>query len=275
MTDRVHDKAGERYWDDLWRDSSSFQPWPINSRKIRYTVERSFFRYISKVLKHYGMINRDKKLIEVGCARSGVLPLFAQELGFKVSGLDYSKNGCELTRWILQRCGADADIYCCDIFVIPNSLIEQFDVVVSFGLVEHFSNTVEIIEALSRLLKPGGVMFTSVPNMAGINGLIQRIMDKNVYNIHVPLTVESLQESHEQVGLHVVECRHFLSNNFGVINVGSNCRSNFEWMIKKVILTFLTRLSMTVWCCERVFGCLTPGRTFSPYINCVAIKPEA
>src|SRR5207247_404436 len=139
------------------------------------------------------LIDQSKLLVEVGCARSAVLPLFAKRLGFRVAGIDYSPNGCEQTRLMLEREGVTGDIYCCDVFSIPDDLVERFDMVVSFGLIEHFSDTMAIVAALSRLLRPGGLIFTSVPNMHGITGFVQKTLNKRIYDIHVPITAEAMR----------------------------------------------------------------------------------
>jgi len=222
----------------------------------------------------HGLINKNKVLVEVGCARSAVLPLFAKRLGLQVSGIDYSPNGCEQTRLMLEREEVQGEVYCCDIFNIPDDLIERFDVVVSFGLIEHFSDSTAIVAALSRLIKPGGLIFTNVPNMYGMTGLAQKILDKDVYDIHVPLTAEVVREAHEQAGLNIVSCDYFLSTNFGVINLNSIRVYSFEWWIKKVTLAILARISMGIWWSERMLGSWPTSRAFSPYVNCLAIKPK-
>lgn len=175
---------------------------------------------------------------------------------------------------MLEREEVQGKVYCCDIFSIPDDLVERFDVVVSFGLIEHFSNTTEIVAALSRLIKPGGLIFTNVPNMHGTTGFAQKILDKGVYDIHVPLTAEAVHEAHEQAGLNTVSCDYFLSTNFGVVNLNSIRVYSFGWWIKKVTLALLARISMVAWWWERLLGPLPASRVFSPYINCLAIKQK-
>lgn len=267
------DRAGSDYWNRTWRESDLPQVWPVESHRIRFSVERRLFEYMEKVFGA-DLANSGKRLVEVGCARSGVLPLFAAKLGFSVSGLDYSAVGCEQTRMILKREGVAGDVYCCDVFKVPADLIEQFDVVVSFGLIEHFTDTDAIVEALSRLVRPGGVLFTSIPNMNGLTGFAQRVLDRSVYRIHVPLTVEQVRKAHERAGLDVEACEYFMSTNFAVCNLNGIQRGSPRWWLKKAVLFALARSSMAVWWCEKVIGEFPAHRLASPYINCVARTPE-
>lgn len=268
------DQAGQQYWNQAWDATPLPGLWPIESQKIGAHVERSLFDFMSSAFTEHGMANKNKELIEVGCARSAVLPLFAKKLGFKVAGIDYSPNGCEQTRLMLQREAVPGEICCCDIFSVPDELVGRFDVVVSFGLIEHFTDTTAIVTALSRLLKPGGLMFTNIPNMNGMTGFAQRFLDKAVYDIHVPLTSEVMREAHEHAGLKIVACNYFLSTNFGVVNLNSLRVHSLEWWAKKIMLAVLARISIGVWWWESLLGRLPTSNAFSPYVNCLAIKQK-
>jgi 2-polyprenyl-3-methyl-5-hydroxy-6-metoxy-1,4-benzoquinol methylase len=267
------DRAGQQYWNEAWRMKALPPLWNVGTRQIGHYVENKLFEFLSQVLVARGYANSGKSLIEVGCACSAVLPLFAQRLGFRVSGLDYSPIGCDQSRLILERERVTGEVYCCDIFSIPDNLKEKFDVVVSFGMVEHFADTKAIVGALSKLVKPGGMIYTNIPNMSGLTGFTQRLVDHDVYDIHVPLTSDEVGDAHKNAGLEVIFCNYFLSTNFGVCNLNRLPHLSAEWLFKKFILATLARLSMVVWWFERIFGEFPVSKAYSPYINCIAIKP--
>jgi 2-polyprenyl-3-methyl-5-hydroxy-6-metoxy-1,4-benzoquinol methylase len=267
------DRAGQHYWNEAWRTNALPQLWNVGSNQIRHHVEKKLFEFMRQILAEHGYTDSGKCLIEVGCARSAVLPLFAKRLGFRVAGLDYSPIGCDQSQLILERERVTGDVYCHDIFSIPDNLKEKFDVVVSFGLIEHFADTKAIVAALSKLLKPGGLIITNLPNMNGLTGLTQRLLDHQVYDIHVPLTAEQVLAAHKNAGLNVIYCNYFLSTNFGVCNLNNIPKNSAEWWLKKIILAILARLSMVVWRLERLFGDFPVSKAYSPYINCVATKP--
>ena len=273
LSDVGQDKAGRDYWNHAWDDPSLPGVWNVDSKGVGNYVERAFFTYLAEFFGNNGLIGCDKELVEVGCARSQVLPVLAKRFGMKVAGIDYSPNGCEQTRLILGREGVAGEVHCSDIFDIPKQLVGKFDVVISFGLIEHFSDTNAIVSALAKLLKPGGMIFTNIPNMRGVPGLVQKKMNRAIYDIHVPLTPNEMRDAHGKAGLNILDCDYFLSNNFGVLNLGESRTKALGWWFRKIILAVLARVSMSVWLVERLVGEMPVGRIFSPYINCVALKP--
>lgn len=270
--DKEQDKAGQEYWNQTWDDYPLPKVWDVDSKRLLNHVEREFFLCIARALESQGKTGPDVRLVEVGCARSQALPVLAKRLGVLVVGIDYSPNGCEQTRIMMKREGVSGEVYCSDIFDVPNTLKGSFDVVVSFGLIEHFSNTNEIVSALAGLLKPGGVIFTNIPNMRGTTGFVQKVLNRDIYDIHVPLTPSQVRAAHEAAGLHVIESAYFLSNNYGVVNLGDPNRRNLGWWAKKIVLAILARVSMAVWLIERMLGKLPASQAFSPYVNCIAVR---
>jgi len=270
----VEDHAGLEYWDSNWQRQSLPALWDINGQSLGRYVEKAMFAYFAHALAGKKQQNVNKSLVEVGSACSAVLPLFNTELGYSITGIDYSPAGCAQTRAILAREGVTGAVVEADVFSPPPELLESFDAVVSIGLVEHFSDTGAIIEALAALLKPGGVMITSVPNMNGSVGLAQKVLDSAVYEIHVPLTRERLRSAHVSAGLMVEHCDYFLPSNFGVCNLNKTSVRTWYGGLKKVCLAALCRLSMISWWLEQRFGRLPTSRLFSPYVNCLSVKPN-
>ena len=83
------------------------------------------------------------------------LPYFRQVLGWRAAGVDYSPSGCALARRVLDRAGVDVPVHYCDLFAPLPDLVETFDAVVSFGVVEHFVPTSRVIGALAQFIRPG------------------------------------------------------------------------------------------------------------------------
>ena len=119
------------------------------------------------------------------------LPYFAKEFAFEVYGIDYSEIGCQQAKQILEYEGVNGKIVCADFFSPPGSMLKAFDVVVSFGVLEHFEDTTACIAAFSKFLKPGGLLITNIPNLCGLNGLIQKMINRSIFDIHVPLDKKS------------------------------------------------------------------------------------
>lgn len=61
---------------------------------------------------------------------------------------------------------------------------EYYDMVCSFGLIEHFTDLKEVMNMHVKYMKPGAVLLISLPNFRGINGLLQKYFDPANLAIH-------------------------------------------------------------------------------------------
>lgn len=258
-------KAGREYWDKTWEDN--VVPIEINPRDSRLGnyVNWRFHEYFRRIFSGMGV--QQGKILEIGCARSVWLPYFAREFGFEVYGVDYSEVGCCQAKKILESEGVNGTIVCADFFSPPGSMLKAFDVAVSFGVLEHFNDSAGCIAAFSAFLKPGGLLITSIPNLCGLNGTIQRIVNRTILDIHVPLKKNAFMQAHQVNGLKVISCEYFLFINLGVVNV-ENLKDSFGYKAARL----RSWINEAVWMVERAIPWVKPNAWSSPYINCVAVK---
>jgi len=265
------DKAGKQYWNDSWAASKLPEAMNPADMSLNNYVGRRFHDLFMDLFD--GLQNRSLRLLEVGCAKSVWLPYFVKEFGFEVCGLDYSPIGCEMATQITSANGVDAEIYCADLFSPPVSMLGQFDVVVSFGVVEHFEDTSVCLKSVSAFLKPGGMLITTIPNMVGLIGGLQKAVNKPVYNIHRLIDSVMLCDAHKLAGLEVLKCDYFILSSFGVISLKGISINSLSGLAKKLLRGILARISKLVWLIESRFLFFYSNRTFSPYIYCIARKP--
>jgi 2-polyprenyl-3-methyl-5-hydroxy-6-metoxy-1,4-benzoquinol methylase len=266
------DRAGREYWDAVWADDKL--PKAVNPHALG--LHNLYNRRVDARLRQaFGsMETTGKRLVEIGCARSAWLPYLACEFGFRVSGLDYSEQGCEQERRILSRSGVAGEIICADLFAPPAGLLGMFDVAISFGVVEHFHDTAGCLRASAAFLKPNGLLITQIPNMAGLIGQLQKLVNPATYQVHVPLTREQLAIAHEQAGLSVVHCDYFLSTGFGVVSLHGLDDTKLSTRCKQQMLSIMKKASVLVWAAENATVPLPPTRLFAPSIFCVARRPS-
>ncbi|MFZ5893974.1 MAG: class I SAM-dependent methyltransferase [Myxococcota bacterium] len=263
---RSGDKTDKAYWDATWQADSlppSFDP---HGPALSNHVNRAYDRFLRTWLGPQG---NGRELVELGCARSIWLPYFAKAMNYSVTGVDYSELGCAQARRMLERAGVSGKVHCADFFEPPPSLIGAFDVAVSFGVAEHFEDTASCIAAFARFLKPSGMLLTVVPNMTGLPGLVQRTMNREVFEKHVPLDASGLREAHAKAGLSVEAGGYLVSTNFGAINLGAPGRGA-TWLAKRVALAGLRRTSLLGWYLEEHLSKLPTVRLTAAYVYCVA-----
>lgn len=258
------DKAGLEHWNQTERNSSipleAFDPIP----GIRGFGRRQWHEMFIDSLP----INENPiELLELGCGGSAFLPYFARRFKYAVSGIDFSKTGIDLTNKLCSIYGVKPKLYCVDFFKAPLDCQERYHAVVSFGVVEHFSDTAATIDAFAKFVRPGGRLLTVVPNMGGFCGLAQRVINRDIFHMHERIDINRLKDAHEKSGLKVIKCEYLLFTNFGVINPGNN-----PTRIVRGIFTFLKGITALSWILESFFGRFTPNRYTSPYLVCLAEK---
>ncbi len=191
------DLAGVGYWDEVWHRSGP-----------RRLGRFSYFHYAcASLLKR--LVAPDGRACEAGCADSVWVPHLLGR-GVRVVGIDYSAPGLQRLERRLAGVGLSADLRCLDLTQGAPLTGEQFDLVFSLGLVEHFRDPVPLLRALADGLAPTGVLLTVVPNLAGLWGALQARLDRRVFSVHVVHTPATLDLVHREAGLEPIETTSYL-----------------------------------------------------------------
>jgi 2-polyprenyl-3-methyl-5-hydroxy-6-metoxy-1,4-benzoquinol methylase len=165
-------KTTHQYWNDLWRS------------RVRMCLPSGLFvgtKNLKTLIK--SRIRPGMRLLEIGCSHGKMLSWASAELGVKTAGLDYSENGIRTARALFDHLGLEADFRCEDVF---STTFEQgsFDLVCSFGLIEHFDDPTEVVRRHLLFAKPGGRALIAIPNYGGIYGRLQRWFDPGNLGMH-------------------------------------------------------------------------------------------
>lgn len=258
------DKAGADYWNANWLNSDLPLPFNHLDQTLDNYVNQKLHQYFLKIIENIKGLN----ILELGCA-SSVWPIyFSQYHEANVTGLDYSAVGCKKSKILMDTYKVPGNIYCSDLFQPPTEILNTFDLVVSFGLVEHFQNTAECLKACSHFLKPGGRLLTLVPNMRGLIGFLQKITDESIYNVHVPLDIQDVCEAHHIAGLKLLECDYFMSINLSVVNSQKHVGKLWHQYFRNC----LSITSKLIWMLEKYRIRIPNSNSFSPYILALAEK---
>jgi SAM-dependent methyltransferase len=257
------DLAGLNHWDGVYQAiAPSDVAWePADYGSI--VLARALLKEIRRV--------NAKSVLEVGCGNSIWLPYVGRKTKAEVAGLDYSEAGCELARRQLAAQGVSGRIFCGDLFQTDPGKVGHYDFVYSLGMVEHFTNTGEVLSKLAELLKPGGVLFTEVPNLKSIHGIMSWIWQPELLAKHKPLGKQDLIREYTELGFDGIEGNY--AGAFSLDIVAWQLYPRWPGLVDKLVPKIM-RIRNTVDYRLRKRGKFGGTAALAPYIYVVGRKPQ-
>lgn len=172
MSDDIGRKTKQSDWDAAWAS-------PVRLRlPSRLNVD---VYNLTRLLQRH--VRPGDRYIEIGCAPGKLLAWVGARLQARTAGLDYSESGIRNCRALFASLGMDVELHQSDFFAsaLPK---HSFDVVTSFGFIEHFDDPREAVRRHVELLRPGGTALITVPNYGGIYGAMQGRCDPANLALH-------------------------------------------------------------------------------------------
>jgi len=129
------------------------------------------------------------KGLEIGSAPGYRGVALWRQFGIVPYGLEYTETGVALQRSLYRSCGLSEEL------VIHGDFFDdawrarwagQFDLVASYGFIEHFDHPEDVVSKHLELLRPGGVLVVTVPHMneGTLYGKLVRRFNPEVYAMH-------------------------------------------------------------------------------------------
>lgn len=180
--------APKEYWESInqqYRFTS--HKW---HRRVRYRLNRGYYSHWRLVLDHLlgQYLPQQGKIIEIGVAPGITLSEISKRFGLEPFGLEYSDSGFRATVDELKKRNIDVfGIMKGDIAdpEFRHRYYESFSIVYSSGFIEHFTNPIDIVGYHVELLKPGGILVVSIPNLRSpFYKSILSMTSSNVLSIH-------------------------------------------------------------------------------------------
>jgi SAM-dependent methyltransferase len=150
-------------------------------------------------------------------------------------------------------------------FSPPEAMRGQFDFVMSFGVVEHFHDLPGVLRAIGTFAKPGGIVFTLIPNNKNtIYGRLMYRWNRQVYDAHVLYDAAEVEKAHKDAGMTVLWNGH-------PCHRAAACCPGLGPRARLYILDYkqLTRVSKVFWFIESKSAC-SGQRGISRLIVCVS-----
>lgn len=141
----------------------------INKRSWDAKVElhlKSDFYFVDEFMKGRTSLNSielellgditDKRILHLQC-HFGQDSISLSRMGAKVTGIDLSEKAIETAKDLAQKCGADTEFICSDVYSLPDCLNEKYDTVfTSYGTIGWLPDLDKWAKIINHFLKNDG-----------------------------------------------------------------------------------------------------------------------
>jgi SAM-dependent methyltransferase len=124
--------------------------------------------------------NTEAKICEIGSGDGQLLKKFAQFLGCQPFGVEYSKEAAKQAK----KNGVETIVTDAFDKNFLKKYQNYFDVVFSYGFIEHITPPERAVQIHLQLLKPGGYVIIQIPRFRGFNMLKLKILRPDFISLH-------------------------------------------------------------------------------------------
>ena len=163
--------TSKKYWSKYWKSKPKIDG---------LIIEKDFLFH--DVLNKYVPKKQKINFLEIGGFPGQWAIFFAKYWGADCTLLDRYID--QETIEVLSRDNEVKNINVIEGDLFDLSVNRKFDVVMSAGFIEHFSDVAGVIDKHIDYLEPDGTLILTVPNLLGLNGLLQKIVDRETYDTH-------------------------------------------------------------------------------------------
>jgi cyclopropane fatty-acyl-phospholipid synthase-like methyltransferase len=210
-----------------------------------------------------------KKLLEIGCGDSVWLPYFNLEFQYEVYGVDYSMIGCQLAQRNLDAAGATGTIECKDLFDLDEYPNGQYDTIISFGVVEHFSHPDDVIRLLGQQLRPGGLLFTHIPNFEAVASNLSKLLDRSFYDTHYEIDLKTLERFHVDNGMEIQCSTYFQALDFTLLGL-----TTWSPKLRSIVIRGIKVLNLGPLYLHKFIGLNPQNKLLSSFMAVLARKHD-
>jgi SAM-dependent methyltransferase len=202
--------------------------------------------------------------LEIGCYPGGYMTYLHRRFGYTVSGLDYVPQAATLAATLRSEGVRVGQVLQGDFWDLEPQ--PQYDVVSSFGFIEHFDDPEAAITRHAGWLRPGGRLVLEVPSFHGAQLVLRRWLDRPNLELHNldAMEPDTWRKVFRRLGFDQVHLGYFRTFEFWVDPDPS--RSH----LARVAAGAAVRAGAVVRRLEARLGREIPSRWTSPYLIAVA-----
>ena len=221
----VENKQSAELWNEYYKKEK------INPRVGFFSSYDIFLhdRITAKYLPFNKKEKKEVKICEIGSGDGKLLKKIADNFNYEPFGVEFAKGP------IRQAKERGINVIEGDVFnkELLEKYKEHFDVVYSYGFIEHIMPPEKAVEVHSQLLKKGGYFFIQIPRLKGFNYLKFKIFRPDLIPLH---NLDIMEEEQLRRLCKKENIKELFCKNYGTFKLRiPMAKKNIRWYILKFI----------------------------------------
>ncbi len=241
--------TNKKFWDEYY---INFQPTKI---------EKILF---SDIFNKFLTPDASKSILEIGCAGGAFLCYFAKYFHYQAYGVDFSDKISETYAMFNYNKLSRPTLFHEDFFSWKAP--KTFDIVCSFGFVEHFDNLTEVLQEHVKHLSTDGTLIISMPHFSHLQYFFHYLVDRENLKKHNTkiMNLIVLKNACNDLSLEIIYLSYYRTFGFWIEN-----KSLLWW--QKIAYNAIIFTGRVI---NKIFGLQKPNFLVSPHIICIAKKKQ-
>ncbi|MEK7540633.1 MAG: class I SAM-dependent methyltransferase [Patescibacteria group bacterium] len=221
----VENKQSAELWNKYYKEEK------INP-KVGFFSSYDIFLHDSILAKHFSVNRKNRhevKICEIGSGDGKLLKKIADNFNCEPYGIEFAKGP------INQAKERGINVIEGDVFNkdILEKYKEYFDVVYSYGFIEHIMPSEKAVDIHLQILKKGGIFFIQIPRLKGFNYLKFKIFRPDLLSLH---NLEIMEEEYLRLLCKKENVQELFCKNYGTYKLRvPMSNKNFRYKILKII----------------------------------------
>jgi 2-polyprenyl-3-methyl-5-hydroxy-6-metoxy-1,4-benzoquinol methylase len=221
----IENKQSKDLWNSYYKDEKINPKVGFFSSYDIFLCDNILAKYLPRNKK-----NKEKiKICEIGSGDGKLLKKIADSFNYEPYGIEFAKGPVQQAK--------DRGINVIESDVFDKNILEKykeyFDVVYSYGFIEHIMPPEKAVQAHLQLLKKGGYFFIQIPRLKGFNYLKFKIFRPDLiplHNLNI-MEEENLRSLYKNENTEELFCK-----NYGTFKLRIPlAKKNIRWYFLKVL----------------------------------------
>lgn len=200
----------------------------INKEHVKNYLFTTYYR-VREIVKYISRVGQGRKILDIGIGYGFYDIILKEDFGLDVTGMEIEAN---IPAYCILPKLRGIPIISGELSKKPSSIPEKsFDVVIFAEVIEHLHiSPLRVLLEIKRILKPGGLLLLTTPNVARLSSVLALLAGKNIVEMfpdddteldHITdrmthireYTMNELKTLMKRAGYKIIKTRYSLSND--------------------------------------------------------------